>query len=171
MRDQKNPDWILSQNLRYGVDGAPMSDLEVGDLENIRLDILENSNDNNAQNVEDDNQSSAYFKSSSGDVRMRYKDKISIIQKIDPYTPGVDSPYLYKNGLPEVTHLDIVAYFLSTHSFFTGEKLKSYKSLESYKFCEVGYVRDVCIYKIGEYFVVQAKVGSLDFLSSKFCIS
>lgn len=106
----------------------------------------------------DDDEMSDYYRTLVGDVRMRYKDKIAIIKKIDPYTLHADSTYKYESGFPIVTYLDVIAYFLSTHSFFTADKLKSYKSLESYKFCEAGYVRDICVYKIDEYFVVRAKV-------------
>ena len=54
--------------------------------------------------------------------------------------------------------MDIVAYFLSSHSFFTAETLKAYKSLESYQYVKAGFVREVLSYKIKNNFVVTRKV-------------
>lgn len=152
-----------------------MEDFEedVLDMEDCEADVVadvgEDSEDPNAD--KDDDKMSDYFKTLVGDVRMRYKDKIAIINNIDPYTLDAESPYKSKSSFPIVSYMDVVSYFLCTHSFFTAEKLKSYKSLESYKFCEAGYVRDVCVYKIDEHFVVRAKVQSAFFFMPNFLSS
>lgn len=111
------------------------------------------------QQLENSEKMSDYFQSLSSSVRMRYQNKILCIKNIDPYLLKSNSSFFIENKyLPKVTDMDIVGYFLSTHSFFTAEKLKSYKNLDSYKYCEAGFVRDVLSYNIGEYFVVVAKV-------------
>lgn len=100
-----------------------------------------------------------YSKKLLGDVRMRYNNKIICINNVDPYSLDKNSPFFIQiKDLPKLGYMDVVSYFLSTHSFFTAEKLKCYKTLESYKFCQAGFVREVLAYKIGENFVIVAKV-------------
>jgi len=52
--------------------------------------------------------------------------------------------------LPDITYLDIWSYLIDTPIDFTKDKLKAYKSLETYIFFVSGHVQDVSIHKIKE---------------------
>lgn len=103
---------------------------------------------------------SQYFlKLSAGDVRSRYLDKIELINNVDPFTLTPDSQYRIQNDqFPKMNFADIWAYFLVSKSYYTGEQLASYKSLEAYKFMEAKFIRNLIVFKIGDFFVALGQV-------------
>ena len=74
---------------------------------------------------------SAYLQSLNIEAAERYRNKISVIGNIDPYTLKkkelVESIDLY----PAITYPDIVNYFLFAPSPLTSDELKFYRSLAS----------------------------------------
>lgn len=104
---------------------------------------------------------SDYFKnlSSGATVRRRYLEKISEIIDIDPFTLTNGSQYrIQHDELPKMNFADIVSYFLFTHSFYTGDQLKSYKSLQAYKYVKAKFIRNILMFKIDDSFVVVGQV-------------
>ncbi|XP_076354552.1 uncharacterized protein LOC143249112 isoform X2 [Tachypleus tridentatus] len=83
---------------------------------------------------------SDYAKGSSHNHRDRYIDKISAI-KINPYLilPENFTSFIAAHPKPDIYH-----YFINTTSSHTGERLKSYKSLEAYNFFIAGVTFDFC---------------------------
>lgn len=65
-------------------------------------------------------------------VVARYIQKISIIKNIDPYCLLPNCRYFIDfKEFPKIGILDINSYFVMTHSFYTNNQLKNYKSLEA----------------------------------------
>lgn len=92
-----------------------------------------------------------------GDIFETYRQKIAIINNVDPYSlKDIDK----KDAYPFVTNMDIVAYLVLTHSFYTKEQMKAYKSLNGYKLFEPGFVQSCGATEIGGY---SAVVGSVSF--------
>ncbi|KAJ8911112.1 hypothetical protein NQ315_003374 [Exocentrus adspersus] len=76
--------------------------------------------------------------------------KIEIINGIDPYTLDRDRVKASLDSVPDVTIMDMVNYLILSRSFYTGQQMKAYKSLQAYKFYEAGFVQDVFGEKINE---------------------
>ena len=87
-------------------------------------------------------------------VAERYRLKLKMINNEDPFTLNNQDLDYSTDLLPPVTYLDIVAYLTLTHSFYTKQQMKAYKSLQSYKYFEAGFVlkagtkliNDLCIF-------------------------
>lgn len=95
------------------------------------------------------------------DVAVRYHEKIKCIG-IDPFAVP-DSELLHATSdLPSITNMDIVSYLVLTHSFYTGDQLKAYKSLTAFKYFEAGHVGHLGIirYENEQPRCILAKVGS-----------
>lgn len=101
------------------------------------------------------------------DVSCRYKSKLKVIKMIDPYKLNFESPFYIKEfkELPDIELDDIMYYFVCTHSLYTGESFKAFKSLQAVRYVDAGYV-SVNGYKINNNFVLLGKVSktSLHFL-------
>lgn len=103
---------------------------------------------------------SEYYLSLKGDVKLRYESKLKIIDNIDPYSLGASELTNNLSFLPTVSIMDMVNYLIITHSFYTGQQLKAYKSLQAYKYYEAGFVIEVLAKRINENsFVVVGKVS------------
>lgn len=81
---------------------------------------------------------SEYYQSLSPETKARYEVKLKIIDGKDPYIlQDLSSQVL--SILPEVTMMDMVNHLILTHSYYTGENLKAFKSLQAYKY-ESGFI-------------------------------
>ncbi|KAJ8909797.1 hypothetical protein NQ315_015317 [Exocentrus adspersus] len=104
---------------------------------------------------------SEYFKkleSAGGDVVDRYKLKLGLINNVDPYVLKDDDLRFEVEVFPAVTAIDIVTYLVLTHSFYTQQQMKAYKSLLGYKYFEAGFVQKIGAVKINERVVVVGTV-------------
>lgn len=128
----------------------------------LSLDLLEMSEKTQAlmQLFEQNEGKSEYFqKLSGGDVRQRYIDKIEFINDVDPFTLTPDSQYrIPNNQFPKMNFADLWAYFLHSKSYYSGDQLASYKSLEAYKYVEAKFIRNLIAFKIGDFFVALGQV-------------
>ena len=98
---------------------------------------------------------SDYFKSLKDDARIRYVKKTEIIDLCDPYALLSTDYNVQIENVPVIQLMDIVNYFVLTHSFFTGQQLKAFKSLEAYQFYKAGFVLNIrCAQKGGNYIVL-----------------
>ena len=97
---------------------------------------------------------SAYALKLTGDVLIRYADKITAIKHFNPYTLPMEAFLQYLSSLPHVTAIAIMNYFVLTKSIYTGKQIEAYKSLRAYKFVEAGFVLNVRYAKITENFVI-----------------
>lgn len=102
---------------------------------------------------------SEYYLSLKGDVKSRYDSKLGIIDNVDPYSLGASELTSNLSFLPSVSIMDMVNYLILTHSFYTGQQLKAYMSLQAYKYYEAGFVVEVLAKRINENFVVVGKVS------------
>lgn len=79
---------------------------------------------------------SAYYQSLPLDNKSRYDQKVKIIDDTDPYLLEFSPQDLMSipSSFPEISIMDMVNYFILTHSFYTGQQIKAYKSLQAFKF-------------------------------------
>lgn len=108
---------------------------------------------------------SDYFNKLVGHIRQRYITKTALIDGIDPYCLCKNSPFfISSNDLPAVSEIDIFAYFAATHSAYSAEQFKAYKSLHANKYVEAGFVENILTFKINDdYNVIVANVRSQNF--------
>lgn len=94
----------------------------------------------------------------------RYRDKLKLIDGIDPYGIRKCDWRADPEGLPDVSYPDIVNYLVHTQSAYTLQDLKAYKSLESYNQFVCGWVKDVghCSTFTTKNVVLTAKVNILN---------
>nr|XP_023012141.1 uncharacterized protein LOC111502312 [Leptinotarsa decemlineata] len=93
------------------------------------------------------------------DIAMRYKDKIRVIQCMDPFTFTSEEMNSSIECFPPVTAFDMSSYLVLTYRFYTNQQMKAYKSLTGYKYFEAGFVHDCEAKSIGEHIVVIVKVN------------
>lgn len=85
---------------------------------------------------------------------VRYKEKIRVINGIDPYTFEYDPKVL-----PITVDYDsVLCYLLNTLSFRTGEPVQNRKSLDAYKSFERGFIKQVQGKRCDQIFAVMGKV-------------
>ncbi|KAJ8965333.1 hypothetical protein NQ317_012081 [Molorchus minor] len=94
------------------------------------------------------------------DVKSRYDAKIELIDNVDPYPLGANELNRNLSFLPTVSIMDMVNYLILTNSFYTGQQLKAYKSLNAYKYYEAGFVKEVLAKKVHENAFVVVGKGS-----------
>ncbi|VEN63948.1 unnamed protein product, partial [Callosobruchus maculatus] len=84
---------------------------------------------------------SEYYPSLSGDIKLRYDEKMKLTDGVDPYALRIDELSEDVSFLPAVKIVDLVNYLVLTHCFYTGQQMKPYKSLQAFKYYEAGYVQ------------------------------
>ena len=87
---------------------------------------------------------SKYYDQLEGDAKKRNVEKLDLIwlNFDDPYTLNYSKDLRL---LPEIEYPDIYNYLISTPSPYTMDELKSYKSMEGYKYLLAGWVGDVSV--------------------------
>ena len=60
---------------------------------------------------------------------------------------------------PHVGFLDVINYLIFSRWSYTSEQLKKYKSLESYKYCQDGWIRQILHKEINGVHLIRAKVN------------
>lgn len=85
--------------------------------------------------------------------------KLKLIQDVDPFTLTSDDLDYSLNGIPPVTNMDIVTYLVLTHSFYTNEQMKAFKSLEAHKYFTSGFVLKAGTKVINDFYVLVGKVS------------
>ena len=86
---------------------------------------------------------SEYYSKLAVDSKKRYKEKISKIGDVDPYTLN-KSDYLFeKEFYPKITYPDLVNYLLLAPCPVTYEEMKCYKSMEAYNQFHCGWVKEI----------------------------
>ncbi|XP_044765746.1 uncharacterized protein LOC123321995 [Coccinella septempunctata] len=73
-------------------------------------------------------------------VAERYRSKLAIINDLDPFSLEDQDLDHSSDNLQSVGFLDIAAYLTLSHSFYTNQQMKAYKSLQAYKYFEAGFV-------------------------------
>ncbi|XP_057298496.1 uncharacterized protein LOC130629359 [Hydractinia symbiolongicarpus] len=94
---------------------------------------------------------SPYFKTLILEDRLHYKKKLTLENEVlleDPFNIEEGNWTTDVKQLPDVCYPDIWNYLIETPSEFTKDKMKAYKSLESYNFFVLGHVHQVYIHKI-----------------------
>ena len=104
---------------------------------------------------------SKYFDGLEQAVKQRYVKKLNLVSKTmdDPYT--FSAALITPHSVPAIEYPDIYNYLIETHSIYTKEDMKAYKSLDAYKYLLAGWVGEVsvnCIANSGGIVVVRAKV-------------
>ena len=95
---------------------------------------------------------SNYVKHLDTTPKSRYVEKCRMIGVSDPYTlPPSMFKDVYKcpaQELPDLAYHDLYNYLVNKRSYFTGKGLKSYKSLEAYRYFVAGWVSNVQKWKV-----------------------
>jgi len=89
---------------------------------------------------------SNHVRSLTGDVEVRYLNKIEVVGSKDPYFLLKDPNIAWTNDmeiLPQITYPDVFNYLVLTKSFYTLDQSKAYKSLEAYNFFVSGWLYNV----------------------------
>ena len=103
----------------------------------------------------------SYLDSLDSVTKARYLDKLSIIDKTDPYTVEKRKWSQKTEEFPNIQYPDIMNYLLYTPSKYTTEDLKAYKGLDAYNQLVCGWVREVSTTEINGVNVIIAKVSSM----------
>ena len=84
---------------------------------------------------------SVYAESLSEEAKTRYKEKLNIIDRFDPFTGTAGE---LADRSPPVEAADILLYLVLQTSFITAKQFKARKSLEAYNQFVSGWVKEVC---------------------------
>jgi hypothetical protein len=98
-----------------------------------------------------------YYESLQGDVRKRYDEKTSVVNG-DPYMMAKGEFSKDRREWPEVTNMDIIQFLVYKESAYSQDQLKSYKSLDAYRFFQDGWVQEILHKKINGLHLLNAKV-------------
>ena len=79
-----------------------------------------------------------------------YRDKLALIEGLDPYTVSSDAIARDVEALPRITHHDIFNFLLFSPSRFSIDDMKDCENLEAYNTFFRGWVREVGVVKVKE---------------------
>ena len=104
---------------------------------------------------------SQHYQELEEDAKKRYNTKLDIIsEKLDdPYS--LSALTITPQNLPDVQYPDIYNYLINTPNTYTKDDLKSYKSLDAYKYLLSGWVGDLSVCYVedsNEKVILYAKV-------------
>src|SRR4029434_9473457 len=93
-------------------------------------------------------------------ARQRYLEKNKMF---DPCTAPADISLTSTKSLPELQCGDIYIYLIENPSPYTSQKLKAYKSTDSYLIFRSGWVHNavVCKVKTKNIFIIRAKMSAI----------
>ena len=91
--------------------------------------------------------------------RIRYEEKLKLINGTDPYDLKAKDLSQDVNLLPAIEHRDIIKYLVFTPSPYTQEDLKCWKGLEAYNQFVCGWVSGVSSAVYKENVLVKARVS------------
>ncbi|XDV52426.1 hypothetical protein PO909_021155 [Leuciscus waleckii] len=98
----------------------------------------------------------------SPNVKIRYQEKINILGTCDPYTAPANVFIALKlaKSLPDLEFGDIYIYLIENPSPYTAQKIKAYKSTDSYLFFKSGWVNNAVLWEVKNrnIFIIKAKV-------------
>ncbi len=78
-------------------------------------------------------------------ARKRYKEKLELIEHLDPYEMDRKEWEDNVDLWPSVTHIHVGMFLLLTPSVYSGDDLMNYKSMESYRSFLSGWVREILV--------------------------
>ena len=100
----------------------------------------------------------------SVEQKNRYEAKLQALGTCDPYTAPIElfEPLKDATSLPDFCFGDLYVYLVETPSPYTQEKMKAFKSTESYLYARAGHVNQALIWEVKDkkMFTVKAKVGA-----------
>ena len=106
-----------------------------------------------------------YIDSLVPDAKKRYKEKIALVDDIDPYATNKKTWSTAVADYPTVTHPDIVNYLLLTKSAYSNDERKNFKSLKAYNTFLSGWVKDISlVHASKQNIIVHARVGQHSYL-------
>ena len=83
---------------------------------------------------------SSYAENLSGEAKLRYQQKISVINRLDLFCGCVREPV---EVVPTADASNLVLYLVLQTNFITAKQFKAHKSLEAYNQFVCGRVEDV----------------------------
>ena len=102
-------------------------------------------------------QLSSYAETLGKEVKARYKDKISLINGVDPFRKITEGePF---DGFPPVENCDLVSYLILQTRFITLSQLKARKGLEAYNQFVCGWIKEVSTRKIVGKYLTTGRVS------------
>jgi hypothetical protein len=101
---------------------------------------------------------SSYAKQLPLDVLIRYKEKLEMIDNVDPFQIKDSELSLNKNDYPKTQIVDIYMYFIESKSPYTREEIKAHKSLQAFKYYESGFVKYVGTKQFGKFVMIKGVV-------------
>lgn len=90
----------------------------------------------------------------------RYTEKLSLINGTDPYEVPRDEWEDNIDTWPAITYVHVCMYLILHPSPYTKDEMLNYKSLDSFKNFQNGWVREVLVKEMNRKRVVIGKVGS-----------
>ena len=104
---------------------------------------------------------SSYYHELDDTAKQRYREKMEKLGALeDPYLMYDHGQEIYVDWYdwPQVEYPNIYNFLIETPSVYTGESLKSYKSLDAYNFYVNGWVENINVFPIpaspGTYFAI-----------------
>src|SRR4029434_7780755 len=97
-------------------------------------------------------------------ARQRYLEKNYILGTCDPFTAPADICIsITSKSLPELQFGDIYIYLIENPSPYTPQKMKAYKSTDSYLIFRSGWVHNAVVWKVKtkNIFIIRVKMSAI----------
>ena len=101
---------------------------------------------------------SSYAESLSGEAKICYQEKISVVNGIDPFGGCVGEPV---EAVPPVDASDLVSYLVLQSNFISAKQFKAHKSLEAYNQFVCGWIKDIRTWRVAGKYVTTGRVRLL----------
>lgn len=102
---------------------------------------------------------SDYVQGLPEEAKRRYKDKISLINGIDPFLSDCCSKLLESESFPPVDSCDLLSYLVLKTSFLTLEQFRARKGLDAYNQFVSGWVKEIKTWNVSDKYLTVGRVS------------
>lgn len=105
------------------------------------------------------NQLSDYVKGLPEDAKVRYKQKMSFINGLDPFLSSYTNGLSESDTCPPIDSCDLVSYLVLKTSFLTQEQFRARKGLDAYNQFISGWIKEIITWSVLDKYLTVGRVS------------
>lgn len=103
---------------------------------------------------------SDYVEGLPDEAKSRYKDKISLINGLDPFSSDYCSKLVESESYPPLDSCDLLSYLVLKTSFLTLEQFRARKGLDAYNQFVSGWVKEIKTWSVSGKYLTVGRVSN-----------
>ena len=104
---------------------------------------------------------SDYVEGLPEDAKSRYKQKITLIDGVDPFSSDYYRSLSESESCPAVDSCDLLSYLVLKTSFLTVEQFRARKGLDAYNQFVSGWVKEIKTWRVSDKYLTVGRVSGI----------